>query len=106
MVESFLKYLQYEKRVSRHTLTAYENDLDQYTRFIDEVFPDYSLLTADYGVIRSWIIQLVESGTKPTSVNRKIAGLRSFYKFLMRQELISKNPMTKLRMKKGYEMIN
>ncbi len=100
MVETFLKYLQYEKRVSRHTLTAYQNDLDQFQAFIQEVFPDHSPETADYGIVRSWIIQLVDSGIKPTSVNRKIASLKTFYKFLMRQEVIKKNPMTKIRVLK------
>lgn len=100
MVESFLKYLQYEKRVSQHTLTAYQNDLDQFLTFLKEVFPDHLPETSDYGIIRSWIIQLVDSGIKPTSVNRKIASLKTFYKFLMRQEVIKKNPMTKIRVLK------
>ncbi|HRJ30750.1 MAG TPA: tyrosine-type recombinase/integrase [Cyclobacteriaceae bacterium] len=100
MVESFLKYLKYEKRVSKHTLTAYQNDLDQFLSFLKEVFPDHLPETSDYGIIRSWIIQLVDSGIKPTSVNRKIASLKTFYKFLMRQEVIKKNPMTKIRVLK------
>jgi integrase/recombinase XerC len=100
MVETFLKYLQYEKRVSKHTLTAYQNDLDQFQTFIQEVFPDHSAETADYGIVRSWIIQLVDSGIKAASINRKIASLKTFYKFLMRQEVIKKNPMTKIRVLK------
>lgn len=100
MVESFFKYLQYEKRVSKHTLTAYQHDLDQYTTFLSEVFPDITIEGADYGIIRSWIIQLVDTDLKPTSVNRKIASLKTFYKFLMRQEVIQKNPMTKIRVLK------
>jgi integrase/recombinase XerC len=100
MVETFLKYLQYEKRVSRHTLTAYQNDLDQFQAFIQEVFPDHSPERADYGIVRSWIIHLVDSGIKAASVNRKIASLKAFYKFLMRQEAIKKNPMTKIRVLK------
>lgn len=100
MVETFLKYLQYEKRVSKHTLTAYQSDLDQFQAFIQEVFPDHSPETADYGIVRSWIIQLVDSGIKAASVNRKIASLKTFYKFLMRQEVIKKNPMTKIRVLK------
>jgi integrase/recombinase XerC len=100
MVESFFKYLQFEKRVSRHTVTAYQNDLDQFTSFLNEVFPDSRPETADYGIIRSWIIQLVDDGNKTTSINRKIACLKTFYKFLVRQEVIAKNPMTKIRVLK------
>ncbi|MBX2944371.1 MAG: tyrosine-type recombinase/integrase [Cyclobacteriaceae bacterium] len=100
MIDSFLKYLQFEKRVSKHTLTAYQNDLDQFQSFINEVFHDHTPETADYGVVRSWIIQLVDSGIKPASVNRKIASLKTFYKFLTREEVIKKNPMTKIRVLK------
>ena len=100
MVESFLNYLQFEKRVSKHTLTAYRTDLTQFTGFLDSTFPEFTPEQADYGVIRAWIIQLVESGAKATSVNRKIASLRTFYKFLLREEAITKNPMTKIRVLK------
>ncbi len=100
MIESFLKYLQYEKRVSRHTITAYNNDLQQFTAFLTSVYDDLPAELADYGMIRSWIIQLVDEGTKASSINRKIACLKTFYKFLMRQEVIRKNPMTKIRVLK------
>ncbi|MBX2961376.1 MAG: tyrosine-type recombinase/integrase [Cyclobacteriaceae bacterium] len=100
MVETFFKYLQYEKRVSKHTLTAYQNDLDQFQTYLNEVFPDFKPEGADYGIVRSWIIQLADSGIKPTSINRKIASLKTFYKFLMRQEVTKKNPMTKIRVMK------
>jgi len=100
MIDSFLKYLQYEKRVSAHTSLAYKNDLNQFSQFLKEVFPDTPVESADYGIVRSWIIQLVDSDIKATSVNRKIASLKTFYKFLMRQEAITKNPMQKIRVLK------
>src|ERR1700754_1641578 len=95
MTESFLKYLRFEKRVSPNTLLAYENDLAQFAEFISETFPGETIAEAGYGVVRAWIIQLVESGLKPPSVNRKIASLRAFYKFLLGQEVISRDPMMK-----------
>jgi integrase/recombinase XerC len=100
MTDSFLKYLQYEKRVSAHTSLAYKGDLDQFSEFLKEVFPDTQPEYADYGIVRSWIIQLADSDIKATSVNRKIASLKTFYKFLMRQEVIMKNPMQKIRVLK------
>jgi integrase/recombinase XerC len=100
MIESFLKYLQYEKRVSAHTSLAYKGDLEQFSEFLNEAFPDTSAEEADYGIVRSWIIQLADSDIKATSVNRKIASLKTFYKFLMRQEVIKKNPMQKIRVLK------
>ena len=100
MIDSFQKYLQYEKRVSAHTSLAYKNDLDQFSKFLDETFPDTPVESADYGIVRSWIIQLVDSGIQASSVNRKIASLKTFFKFLMRQQVIMKNPMQKIRVLK------
>jgi len=100
MVDSFLKYLQFEKRYSPKTVLSYSTDLSQFQKFISEVFQDYKPETADYGVIRSWIIQLVEQKLDAVSVNRKIACLRSYYKFLLKQEFIEKNPMTKIKVLK------
>ena len=97
MIDSFLKYLQFEKRVSRHTLLAYKTDLQQFSAFIQNTFSESKPEAADYGMIRSWIINLVEGKIEALSVNRKIACLRSFYKFLLRQEYISKDPMLKIK---------
>jgi integrase/recombinase XerC len=100
MIASFLKYLRFQKRVSAHTLLAYQNDLEQLQKFLVENFPDNLIETADYGLIRSWLVTLVDTGLEPVSVNRKIATLRSFYKFLLREEKISKDPMAKIRVLK------
>jgi integrase/recombinase XerC len=97
MIDSFLKYLEFEKRVSRHTILAYKTDLQQFSAFILTTFAEPKQEVADYGMIRSWIINLVESKIEALSVNRKIACLRSFYKFLLRQEFISKDPMLKIK---------
>jgi integrase/recombinase XerC len=77
MIDSFLKYLQFEKRVSSNTLLAYQNDLAQFQDFLSKNFQENDIQNADYGLIRAWIVQLVESGILPQSVNRKIASLRA-----------------------------
>lgn len=100
MVSSFIKYLQYEKRFSSHTLLAYKTDLGQFENFLKSTFPEYKTEHADYGVIRAWIVQLVETGIDALSINRKIASLRSYFKFLLRQEVISKDPMLKIKVLK------
>lgn len=55
---------------------------------------------ANHGVVRSWIVSLVESGLDASSVNRKIACLRSYFKFLVKQEVIPKDPMAKIKILK------
>lgn len=100
MVESFLKYLQFEKRVSPHTLLAYQNDLEQFQGFLAQTFPEEKIESVSPGAVRSWIINLTEEELEATSVNRKIASLRSFYKFLLTQEVIDKDPLLKIRVLK------
>jgi integrase/recombinase XerC len=100
MIEQFLKYLQYEKRVSAHTTLAYKTDLAQFSKFLKDTYDDHPIESVTYGMVRSWIITLVDSKLSATSVNRKIASLKTFYKFLMRQQIIDKNPMQKIRVLK------
>jgi integrase/recombinase XerC len=99
MIDSFLNYLRFEKRFSPHTIISYQNDLSQFEIFLKENYEE-TPQSAAYGMVRSWIVQLVEKKSDPLSVNRKIASLRSYYKFLLRQELISKNPMVKIKVLK------
>ncbi|MFN7653926.1 MAG: tyrosine-type recombinase/integrase [Cyclobacteriaceae bacterium] len=101
MVESFLKYLQFEKRYSPQTVISYETDLTQFEQFLTEQYDGIKAQEANYGLVRSWIVQLVEQKMGATSVNRKIACLRSYYKFLMRQGLIEKDPMQKIKVLKS-----
>lgn len=100
MIESFLKYLEYQKRLSRHTVLAYKTDLQQFSNFLHSTYSLDNPEEADYGKIRAWIISLVEEDIDPISVNRKIACLRSFFKFLVRQEFVSKDPMYKIKVLK------
>lgn len=100
MIDSFLKYLQFEKRLSGNTVIAYQNDLGQFSTFIQSTFHQDDVASADHGMVRAWIISLVDAGINPASVNRKIACLRTFFKFLLREQAIKTNPMTKIRVLK------
>jgi integrase/recombinase XerC len=100
MVESFLKYIQFEKRYSPKTVISYQTDLKQFEDFLHQEFEGTSPQDANYGLVRSWIVNLVEAKLDNLSVNRKIACLRSYYKFLLRQEIISKDPMMKIKILK------
>jgi len=97
MTDSFINYLEFEKRASRHTVLAYQKDLAQFGEFFMLSFAKEDISTAGHPEIRAWIIDLVDQGLSATSVNRKIATLRSFYKFLMRSEEITKDPTYKIR---------
>lgn len=104
MIDSFLKYIQFEKRLSPHTITSYRNDLTQAEAFLGEQF-SYSLHQANYQALRAWLIHLVEQGLEGKSVNRKIACLKSYYKFLLKREEIEKSPADKLKPLKTPKML-
>lgn len=93
----FLQHIRYEKRLSHHTLTAYANDLEQFTLFLATECNVDQPERADFRHIRSWIVSLVEADMDKSSVNRKIATLRSFYSFLMRRKVIDLDPMAKIQ---------
>ncbi len=100
MVESFLKYIRFEKRLSPHTVLSYQTDLQQFGNFLKQTYSEKKPELSNYGMVRSWIVQLVENGRNPSSINRKIACLRSFYKFLLKRDVITKDPMVKIRVLK------
>jgi integrase/recombinase XerC len=100
MTDSFLKYLQFEKRVSTHTVLAYQKDLEQFQAFLTQSCEGTEAGAAEYSMIRMWIVALVESGLQPRSINRKIACLRSYFKYLLRRESIANDPMIKIRILK------
>ncbi|EPR67277.1 tyrosine-type recombinase/integrase [Cyclobacterium qasimii] len=102
MLFSFISYLEHEKRVSPHTVLAYKKDLDQFILFINTAFGMDKPEEADHAEIRAWMVDLIEEGLEVTTVNRKMATLRSFYKFLLRSQIISKDPTFKIKsLKKG-----
>ncbi|HEY3390597.1 MAG TPA: tyrosine-type recombinase/integrase [Prolixibacteraceae bacterium] len=98
--ELFLSYLKYEKRYSQNTLTAYENDLDQFILFGKKLVEDFYVEKVDYHLIRQWIVSLMDNNISAKSVNRKISTLKTFFKFLLREGVIEKNPTDKVAIPK------
>ncbi len=94
--ESFINYIRYEKRYSPHTIRSYHNDLTQFMTYLSSIKKTSDETAADYKDIRSWIVYLMENNITPRSVNRKITTLKSYYKYLMRQQIITCNPMDKV----------
>ncbi len=96
-IDSFLNYLKYEKNCSPHTTLAYEEDLTQLNDYLGTTYDIKDLKEAEGIMLRSWILTLSEKKYSPTSINRKIATLKSLYKFLRKRENLEKNPTLKLR---------
>lgn len=92
MIEPFLEYLAFEKRSSEHTVISYRTDLDQFRKYLLFQYELDKPETATPVMLRSWIVSLMEEKLNPTSINRKMASLRSYYGFLRRRKYITKDP--------------
>lgn len=88
LLQSFLNYLQFEKRSSNHTVTSYANDVAAFVEYIGE----RSLIDVNEKPVRNWIVDLSKQGITARSINRKIVALRSFYSFLQKSEQAKVNP--------------
>lgn len=95
-VDAFLAYLEYEKRYSSHTISAYATDLAQFFRFIDEVFDLSDWKELDHWQIRSWVVDLLSRDVGARTVNRKLSTLKTYFKFLLKRAYIEQNPMLKV----------
>lgn len=93
--EAFRNYLQLEKKYSPHTVNAYLNDISYFEVFNKECFEQDTIEQVNYSQIRSWIVALVDDGVSNSTVNRKIASLKAFYKFLLKIKQIQINPLLK-----------
>jgi len=91
-IQAFENYLLHEKKYSIHTVTAYMHDLNEFDSFIKTEFEETELTKVNYSLIRSWIVVLVENKLNNVTVNRKIASLKSFFKFLQKIKQIDTNP--------------
>jgi integrase/recombinase XerC len=92
--DDFLSYLRFEKRYSPHTVVSYDNDLKQYQLFCEQAGSSEFVL--DSSMIRLWIVSLLKRGISARSVNRKLSTLKTFSRYLIRQGVITVNPLNKV----------
>ncbi|MCL9807893.1 tyrosine-type recombinase/integrase [Flavobacterium luminosum] len=93
--QKFLDYLIKEKKYSLHTALAYGKDLEFFQLFLNENFEGTQLEDVSYTLVRSWVVSMVDSGMSNTTVNRKIASLKAFCKFLLKTKQIEINPLAR-----------
>ena len=94
-LQSFRDYLQLEKKYSPHTINAYLNDINFFESFNKNQFNEDTIEQVNYSQIRSWIVSLVDDNISNVTVNRKIASLKAFYKFLLKTKQIEVSPLLK-----------
>jgi integrase/recombinase XerC len=91
-IQAFVNYLSAEKRFSKHTVIAYQKDLEQFSDFLEQYFELKNVVQANRDHIRSWVVYQVEKQLGEKTINRKISTLKSFYKYLLKSEVINVIP--------------
>ena len=92
-IEDFIDYLQYERNYSRKTTEEYKADLEAFERFYEAIDSDLNWAEMPADIVRQWVVEMMDKGNAATSVRRRLSSLRSFYKFLLRRGLVSKDPV-------------
>lgn len=93
---TFLQYIEHEKRLSPHTLLAYKKDLEQFFSYLEDMYSLTSAQDVRHVHIRSWIVHLMQEGLASRSTNRKLSTLKSYFKFLKKRGQLELNPMAKV----------
>ncbi len=101
-VKDFLKYLYLERRYSANTIRSYETDLRQFEDFLKDHFGSQRIFwhLIDKKILRYFLIRLQEQGISRRSIGRKLATLKSFFRYLLKQGIIEKNPASTVKMPK------
>jgi integrase/recombinase XerC len=103
-IEHFVRYLEGEKNASEHTVSNYLVDIRQFCEIVwsEEARPPYPWASADRFAARKFLVFFQKLELAPSTTGRKLSALRSFYKFLLREEYVELNPFTGLNLpKKG-----
>ena len=104
-IDAFRNYLQLEKKYSPHTIIAYCNDISSFESHNIIHFDQKNIDQANYNQIRTWIVFLVNAGLSNTSVNRKMASLKAFYKFLLKTKELEVSPLLKHKALKSQKIL-
>ena len=93
LIKNFLDYLTIEKRYSVHTTASYQNDLNQFNLYLSESYSGIEFHKVEMIHVRSFMVHLLESKLAKSTVARKISCIKSLYKFLKKEQLISSSPV-------------
>lgn len=96
LTDSFLSYLQYERNYSVGTIVYYKADVLELQDFIQEKVGDFTPSDVDAGLVREWIVSLMDKGIAASTINRKLSSIRTYYKFLLRKGEVPADPLQKI----------
>jgi integrase/recombinase XerC len=100
-IPDFLHYVRFEKRMSEHTFIAYQNDLNQFSLFLQQQFELDEVTLIKHIHVRSWLAELKEEEKSERTLQRKISAVKSLFKYLLRLGLVNQNPTRQISIPKA-----
>ncbi len=104
-IEGFIGYISSEKRYSANTCVSYQHNLLEFTSFLEKDFEIKDLSAVKAQQIRTWIFTLSKAGMSATTIHRKISSVKSYYKYLLRNNIAKKSPLIGLTLPKKPKML-
>lgn len=101
MVEDFCNYLKLERNYSERTIQSYREDLTLFETFFSSIDPSLDFLSIDRDIVRDWVAGMMEGGGSPSTVNRRLSALRSFYRYLRGRGITETSPVSGVKGPKG-----
>ena len=92
-IQQFVNYLKFQKRYSKHTVLAYEHDLQAFFDYLALQYGMSGFTDIKPGYVRSWLALQKQQGMESNTIARKISSLKTFFRFLMKQQLLAASPM-------------
>lgn len=96
ILNSFYDNLQFVKRYSLHTISAYKSDLGQFVDYLKSGYEIENPVDVSQSMIRSWLASLIEAGQTQSSVNRKLSAVRAYFQYMVRLGKLKTNPASRL----------
>jgi len=104
-IEGFIGYIGSEKRYSAHTCASYQHDLLEFTTFLEKDFEIHRVTDVSQQQVRTWLFNLGKAGRSATTIHRKISSLKSYYKYLLKNNIVKKTPLNGLTLPKKAKML-
>ena len=93
MLQKFIKYIRYEKGYSSHTVLSYNNDISQFEEYLLQQTGEVNHAAVDSDIVRNYVVWLMGQNMTPRSVGRKLSALRTFYKYLVKLDVVALSPV-------------
>jgi len=104
-IQEFIDYVRLEKRYSENTCVSYQTDLKEFTIFLTKDFELKNPSEVKSPQIRTWVFTLSKKSISSASIHRKISSVKSYYKFLLKNNIVTKSPLTGIVLPKKAKML-